>query len=220
MTKETITATIDSREPSEVVGEVASHPDVAEWEWTELPAGDLVFGDVLVERKTPNDFAASVTNDQRNIYDQARKMTESWDGEKRILIEGTFQDFDSLSYTRIPSKALRGAAASVEIRFGIPVVPCGDLATLVDYGVRLGRKTVEDPGSTFIKSGAVSSTDAPITVRLLSCLDGFGPETATRAADYFGSVAWASMADETEWQKIDGIGPELAANAVEALQHG
>lgn len=219
MSKEAIEVTIDSREPPEVVGQVGSHDDVGDWTMEELPAGDLAFADVLVERKTPSDWASSVTDSQRNIYDQAQKMNEAWDGESVILLEGTFADFASLPYTKIPAKALRGAAASVAMRYGIPVVPCSDLETLVDYGIRLGRKTVEEPGTAFIKSGAVSGADAPVTVRMLSCIDGFGPATAQRAADHFGTLVWASSADETEWQKIEGIGPELATNAVKALQN-
>lgn len=214
MSKETIPVVVDSTEPDEVVVVVAGHPDVERHAIEDLQAGDLLLGNVGVERKTPSDFASSVMGDQRNIYDQAERLSSNV-RYPFILLEGTVRDFEDLQHTKMPANALRGAMASVTIRTGVPVLPVDDLSMLVDVAVRLGRKSVEKPGSEFVKGS--SSTEDDETTRILAAIDDIGPVRARRIAEEYGSVRAVCMASESDLAQIEGIGRETVGRLQDAL---
>lgn len=218
MTKESITAVVDDREPDSVVVTVSAHPDVEDIHIEHLEDGDLLMGNVGIERKTPSDFARSITDDQVNIYEQAESLGMNV-RYPFVLLEGRVRGFENLGFSGLPAVAMRGAMASITIRTGVPVIPCDDLEMLVDLGVRLGRKSVEAPGPEFFtRSGRV--VDANVTARMLAEIPSVGPQRAMNIADVYPSVTAVSRAAKDDLMAVEGVGENTAETILNALRDG
>jgi ERCC4-type nuclease len=208
------TLVVDSREPEAVHAATLAHPDVSDWREAHLAAADLVVNGVGFERKTPSDFAASIL--EGRLDEQVTKLTDAYD-HAYVLLEGGFPDFEALGHTRLKPASARGKAASVTARHGLPVIPAGETASLVDMATRLGRKHTAAPTSTHLPTGALG-TDEPPGKRMLACIPGVGPRTAESLYREFESVAAVVAATEAELTAVDGVGPKTAAAITEAIQ--
>lgn len=204
-----VAVVVDDREPSRVVDAVRAHDDVERVEVRRLDAGDVVVGEVGIERKTLPDYVRTlVGRGDPDLYDQVRRLTEAY-AHPYLLLEAEFPaDADE----GVPAAAVRGSAASVTARLGAPVVPCSDLDRLVDVAVRLGRKHVEDPSASRgrLPSGSVTGLDAPTAKRMYGCIDGVGPGTAERLYEAYPTVEGLLAASTEDLLAIDGIGPSRA----------
>lgn len=208
---------VDDREPAVVVETVRSHPDVDEVECRRLAAGDLVVGEVGVERKTLSDYVRTlIGRSSPDLYDQVRRLVEAYEHPYLLLEAELPADGDE----GVPAAAVRGSVASITARFDAPVVPCSDLERLVDLTIRLGRKHVEEPSRPALPAGAVTALDVPTTKRIYGCIDGVGPETADRLYDAYPTVAAVLDASREELTTVDGVGPERAAAIYAALRGG
>ena len=217
------TVVVDINEPEDIRMLSLAHPDTDNWMEHGLDAADLVVNGVGLERKTPSDFASSMLEDR--LDEQVRKLADGYDNAA-ILIEGGFDHFSSLEHTNLKPQSLRGKAASIHMRHGVPVVPTGGTPgtetakrLLVDYAVRLGRKATEEPSSDYLR-GSVVGSDEPLGKRLWGCFDGIGPELAGRLYDEYGSpVDWVMYEGpgEPDLTLVDGIGPERAESLVRQI---
>lgn len=197
---------IDDREPSTVVEAVRAHADVDAVESRRLAAGDLVVGDVGVERKTLGDYVSTLLGRRApDLYDQVRRLSEAY-AHSYVLLEDELPADDE----DVPAAAVRGSAASITARLGTPVIPCSDLDRLVDMTVRLGRKHVEEPSTPALPNGSVTALDAPQSKRMYGCIDGVGPDTAERLYEAYPAVADVVGASPAELMAIEGIGPKRA----------
>lgn len=228
MMSDETTLLVDLNEPDDVRMLTLGHPDVDNWGEEFLDAADIVVNGVGIERKRPGDFVSSMMDDR--LDEQVRKLSEAYD-DAVILIEGNgFADFSSLEHTGMKPQSARGKAASVHMRYGIPVVPTGGTPgtetahrLLVDYAIRLGRKATEEPSSDYLE-GSVVGSDEPLGKRLWGCFEGVGP---TRAEDLFETVGspldfvitWAGLADlESQLVAVNGIGEKTAERLVEQIE--
>lgn len=214
------TVVVDVHEPDKIRMLLLSHPDVDNWLEESLDAADIVVNGVGFERKTPSDFAQSILDNR--IDEQIRKLTEAYE-HSVILIEGGFDGFSSLDHTSLTPQSARGKAASIHMRWGIPVVPTGGTAgtetakrLLVDYATRLGRKSTEEPSSAYLE-GSVVGQDEPLGKRLWGCFEGVG---ATRADDLWMAVGSPVQGplSPNELEAIDGIGAKTAESLVNQMQ--
>jgi ERCC4-type nuclease len=196
------------------------HPDVDEWTEHRLAAADIVVNGVGFERKTPSDFASSIT--EGRMIEQAEKLADAYE-HAYVLLDGEFAEFEALSHSRLNPQSMRGMAASLTARHGIPVIPCGTTGDLVDHAVRIGRKHTEEPVSDHLPTGPVGS-DEPAGKRMWGCLPNVGPALADRLWDEFGAPAVFFRNYEGEWVRwltnVDGIGESTAVDIVEAMAGG
>lgn len=214
-TADSVQAVIDVHEPDHVWPELLQHPDVDGFREVELPSADIVVNGIGFERKTPSDFASSIT--EGRLVDQIDKMQDAFD-HSYILIDGDMADLGDLQHSRLNPQSMRGMAASATARRGVPVIPCSDTETLVDIAVRIGRKHTEDPVSDHLPTGPVGD-DEPASKRMWGCLPGVGPTMADRLHDAIGSPVSLPKNDPGWWEKrlaeVDGIG-EITAEKIAA----
>lgn len=210
-----LTVVVDDREPAAVAEVVGANADVDAVEVRRLAAGDLVVGDVGVERKTLGDYvSALVGRSAPDLYDQVRRLNEAH-AHAYVLLEAELPaDGDD----DVPAVAVRGSIASITARFGTPVIPCSDLDRLVDVTVRLGRKHVEEPSTPALPPGSVTTLDAPTSKRMYGCIDGIGPETADRLYRSYPAVADLLGASPEDLMAIEGVGPKRADAVYSALR--
>lgn len=198
---------VDDREPSAVVEAVRTHADVDAVEVRRLTSGDLIVGDVGVERKTLGDYVNTLVGRAApHLYDQVRRLSEAYAHSYVLLEDELPTDGDE----GVPAAAVRGSAASITARLETPVIPCSDLERLVDMTVRLGRKHVEEPSTPALSHGSVAALDAPTSKRMYGCIDGIGPDTAERLYEAYPAVVNLVSASPEELLAIDGIGPKRA----------
>lgn len=208
---------VDVHEPTAVVEAVMEHEDVEEFELTELDSADIVVdGRIGFERKTPSDFASSMTEEDNRLRDQVERMVEDYDAAF-VLIEGNLSDFSYLSHTNVEDTSLRGFIASIEARYGVSVVLCDKRDLLVDMAVRYGRKHVEDPPKE-LKIESSVERNAPVVKRMLGCVDGVGSDTADTIFQKYQTIPDLLAAiDGDLLEDIEGVGPKTAENIENAL---
>lgn len=222
------TAIVDINEPERIRMLTLGHPDVDNWREDRLDAADIVVNGVGIERKTPTDFASAMMEDR--LDEQVIKLGEAFETAV-ILIEGGFDEFSTLTHTRLDPQSARGKAASIHTRTGIAVVPTGGtsgtetaMRLLVDYAVRLGRKATEEPSSGFLKSTVVGA-DQPLGKRLWGCFDGIGPNRAEALYEAMGSPTTFVRGDPApgveelrDWLlEVEGIGETTSQRVAEQL---
>ena len=207
---------VDVHEPDEVGNAALFHDDVDGVSVGQpLESADIIVNGVGFERKTPSDYASSLMDGR--LKGQVKKGVDAFD-HFYILIEGDVSDFESLTHSNIPAKSLRGSVASFTARDGVPTVFCGDLDTLVDMAIRLGRKHTEAPTSKFIPEPDVD--DVPVGVRMWATLPHVGPERAERLYSRFGAPtclvgSWTKNVEKL--QTVEGIGKQTAADIANAM---
>lgn len=212
-----LSVVVDDREPAAVAAAVRAHPDVDSVESRRLDAGDVVMGDVAVERKTLSDYVSTLLGRRApDLYDQVRRLSEAYEHSYVLLEAELPADGDE----GVPAAAVRGSAASITARLGTPVIPCSDLDRLVDMAVRLGRKHVEEPSTPALPNGSVTVLDAPTSKRMYGCIDGVGPDTAGRLYEAYPAVVDLAAASPEELMRIDGVGPKRANAIYAAFRDG
>lgn len=214
-----MTATVDDREPAELVRAVRNHPDVEATEVTRLAAGDIAIGEVGIERKTLRDYIGSTMGRTgSDLREQAERLAGSY-AHPYVLLEANLADLDSLR-TGVSGAELHGSVASIVARTGVPVIPCGDRDRLVDLAVRIGRKHVEEPSARRLPPGAVAARDEPTAKRMYGCIEGIGPEIAGRLYESYPSVAALAGASIEELCALKGIGEGRARRIQRAFRDG
>lgn len=214
---------LDVHEPPEVHDAVSTHPDVGDVLLAPLESADLSIAGVGFERKTWDDYVDSMKDGR--LEDQSRRMAE-YDAAY-VLVEGALSETNSLYWTDMSGKSIRGHMASLTAReeYGVrAVIPCSNTPTLVDMAIRLARKHTEDPTSEYLPTGAVDGVDEPPGKMMWGCLPHVGPELADRLWQEFGSPVNFSVWCETddvapimELCRIDGIGEDTSRELVKEL---
>lgn len=198
---------IDDREPTGVIESVRARPDVDRIRVCRLDVGDVVIGDVGIERKTLRDYVRSLIGRGRpDLYDQVRRLCDRYP-HRYLLLE---DEFPADADQTVPSSAVRGSAASITARYRTPVIPCSDRDRLIDMAVRLGRKHTEEPARRSLPYGSVTELEAPVAKRMYGCIDGIGPDIADHLYRAFPTVIEVATATREELQTVEGIGPKRA----------
>lgn len=224
MGKEMVDVRIDFREPSDLVTAVANHDEVEDYTIEDLEesvgTADLVVQGIGFERKTPSDFAGSVTDSDNHLRDQVERMTETFE-QSYVMVEGDLEDFGYLTRTNVAPQALRGFASSIEARNeNIGVKFCSNIDLLVDQAIRLSRKHIEDEsrGSLRIDT-SVTKEDEPFEKRVLGLVENIGAKTADTIYEELDEPSLPELLDTepSAFTAIDGIGDKTAEQIWETL---
>lgn len=228
MSKKKVIVKVDWREErgNSVLDVAREHDEVEDVFLVELDAGDIKIEEVeedseravVFERKDVSDFANSMMDEDDHMRDQVERLEEATGDSPRVLIEGNMEDFESLRYSRVKAKSLRGFTASLEEREWAKIKFCSDLETLVDYAVRASRKCFEESSSSLRVQSAVKKTEE-FEKRVYGCVDGVGPEMADRLYGTYPTLPSALEATVEDLREIDGIGAVLAETIFSHL-HG
>lgn len=212
-----VAVVVDDREPEAVAAAFRARPDVDAVTVSRLVSGDIVIGDVGFERKTGGDYLGSALGRTgTDLEGQVAAMAQAYD-HSYVLVEA---DLDELEAQRpgVAGASIHGTIASITARFGVPVVPVGDLGRLVDLAVRLARKHAEEPSRRSLSTGAVPVLHEPVAKRMYGCIEGIGPGTAEALYEAFPTVEALLDASKEELLSIDGVGPTRAKAVYTAVR--
>jgi DNA excision repair protein ERCC-4 len=176
-----------------------------------LRVGDYLINDeVLIERKTIADFAASLVDGR--LFPQASRLAR--DGHRTlVLIEGPHAP----SMPDVHPHAVQGALVSLAAMWRLPVLHTVDaddslrVMRFLAAQVRTGREHV------VCRYGRKPKRLATRRLFLLQGLPGVGPALASRLLKQLGSVRSVVTADIDRLQQVRGVGPKKATRILELV---
>ncbi len=177
-----------------------------------LTVGDYqVSEDVVIERKTNNDFISSIMD--KRLYKQSKDLVENFK-KPLMIIEG--QEFYS---GFIHPNAVRGALASIAIDFGISIIPTRspeDTAAMI-HRIALREQTDEKPNIQ-LRTEKKPLTTWEQQLYIIESLPNIGPVTAKKLLEEFKSVKNVINASENDLKKIEGIGDKIAERILNVVE--
>jgi DNA excision repair protein ERCC-4 len=175
-----------------------------------LAAGDYLIDDeVLIERKTVGDFAASLVDGR--LFPQAARLAHSH-YRSLLLIEGP----PPASIPDVHPHALEGALVSLAAMWRLPVLHSPD----PEHSVRILRFLADQASRQQQVLRRFDRRPKRLASRrlfLLQGLPGVGPALAHRLLGHFGSVERVFTADAAALAEVRGIGPKKAARIRELV---
>jgi len=170
-----------------------------------LEVGDYVISDrVAIERKTAQDFVASIIDPERNLFRQIADLSRSY--ERPVLIlEG--RDL----YTRqVSPSSIQGALASVALDYGVPIIPTEDQEDTASLIHLLASREGREGREPKLHSHKTARTLKEQQEYLISAIPSVGPSVAKNLLRHFGSIERVIAASMEELQEVDMVGPKIA----------
>lgn len=130
---------VDDRETDKVLWDafdVLAYEKGFNYEKAHLHTGDVVCGNIVIERKEANDFIGSI---QGRLSDQAAKMSLSFK-HKYLIIEGNI--FRTRS--NIHHNSIMGMLTSLSVKYGIHIIPADNPKHFVYLCYSIVRRHMED----------------------------------------------------------------------------
>ena len=170
-----------------------------------LEVGDYVISErVAVERKTAQDFVASIIDPQRNLFRQMADLARTYD-RPILILEG--RDFYG---TQMSPSSIQGAMASVAVDYGVPIIPAenqDETARIIALLVRREKKEGREPKAHGHKTARTLKEQQEY---LISAIPSVGPRVARNLLRHFGSIEKVMIASEEELKGVALVGPKIA----------
>ncbi|MEM3405562.1 MAG: ERCC4 domain-containing protein [Candidatus Pacearchaeota archaeon] len=197
--KEKLRIIVDFREKNSlVVAELVSKGILLELK--NLCVGDYIVNDVIIERKTYNDFINSIIN--KRLIEQLENLEKC--EKKLLIIEGCKEE---ISERKINQNAINGFLLSVLINRKIPILFTEDYEETSNFLYILAKKKKRKNFSLRFKNKNMNRKEL-----LQFILEGFptiGPITAKRLLKNFKTIKNVINANEEELRKILGKKTDL-----------
>ena len=160
-----------------------------------LDVGDYVIGDVVIERKSFNDFSQSIIDGR--LFQQALSLKEA--PKPLIIVEGE-------GAPRIGRRAFLGALLSLMLDYRIPIIFTKDPTETAEVIELIAKKTKKPHRIIKPKPrGEFASR-----VAFLSMLPGVNETLATRLLKKFKTIRRVIDATPGELMSVEGIGEKKA----------
>ncbi|NOX47812.1 MAG: multidrug MFS transporter [Chlorobi bacterium] len=172
-----------------------------------LKAGDyFINGEILVERKTAEDFVQSLISNR--LFPQCEKLKRA-SAVHFIIIEGNPYKTNH----KIRHEAVKGALLSVSVAWQIPVLFSKDKTETIEILIKTGKQMFIDKIPK-LRKGHKPKNPKNQQLYLLQGLPKIGPALAHRLLLHFGSLLKTMKATEKQLVKVNGIGKTKAHEIV------
>lgn len=170
-----------------------------------LEVGDYVVSDrVCIERKTAQDFVASIIDPERNLFRQISDLARSYD-KPLLILEG--RDL----YTRqVNPKSIRGAMVSIAIDYGVPIIPTEDRNETAAVIALLAKREQAEGHEPKVHGHKTARTLREQQEYLISAIPSVGPAVARNLLNHFGSIERIMTASTEELKQVELVGPKIA----------
>ena len=208
---------VDSREASNRIGKkiVEILIDLGvEVVTQKLDFGDYLIGEnVAVERKTVFDFAGTLT--QRFLFDQIFTMKNAYP-ESIVIVEGYMGVLRK--FRRITPESLNGALFALT-KEKIPLVPTIDYKDTATFLVVAAKQLLKEKGGRLVIRHRIKVKKlSDLQIYAVIGLPHVGPVLAEKLLKHFQTVRRIFSASKQELMEVDGIGPQIAKEIIEALE--
>ncbi len=185
--------TIDIHEKNSLVISELKYSNQVEIEIMPLKIGDYLISNIMIERKTINDFILSMIN--KRLKEQIRQMQEY---EKRLLIiEGSI---DEIKNSKINPNALKACILSILIN-QLPIIFTKDYKETSEYLILLAKQQLKKPMETSMHS-RIPKTIEKQKQYILEAFPNIGPQTSKKLLEKFHSLKNIFNAEEDELKDI------------------
>ena len=180
--------------------------------FSNLITGDYIINDqIIVERKTAEDFIQSVMNNR--LFEQCSKLKKV-PGRILILIEGNPYKTEH----KIDTRAVKGVILSILTAWQIPVIYSQSIDCSVELLMMLGTQSLKDNVYIRTYKGYKPKKIKSQRLRFLQGIPSAGPAIAGRLMDYFGNIKSIVNASCDELKKIKGIGKKNAKRIIDFFE--
>jgi len=208
---------VDTREKRSIIPQKLQELGV-EIQYTSLPIGDYIVGDICIERKEINDYVASLTSG--HLHTQLYQMSTNFE-LSYLIVEGIISEV--LMYRKIKRQAyissLAGASLKRSPHGKQGIVQIINLETAYDtvlFLKSLDEKVKEnEPRLPKMNKVKWSNTDEAIFV--VSSIFGIGEKRAKNLLSYFNTIKNIVNSTKEELMKVDGIGEKTANHILEII---
>jgi len=181
-----------------------------EIEFLELKVGDYIVRDVVIERKTIQDFISSMLN--KHLLKQIEELQQYQN--KLIIIEGIEERFlynDEIN-TGVNPNAIRGFILSILLKHKIPVVYTKNPSDTAKYISVLSKKQSSDIS---LKAKKFSLGRKEQLEFIMEGFPGIGPKKSKALLEKFGSIQKIILAPTEELEKILGKQAQIISEVIE-----
>ncbi|MDX1534691.1 MAG: ERCC4 domain-containing protein [Thermoplasmata archaeon] len=203
-----LTLFVDIHEPEEIQAYVEGAGIPVERKT--LAPGDYIVGEVGVERKTINDFFASIVN--KRLWEQVYRLRDTYP-RPLVLVEGDLGLVDEYDNPKV----FWGAFLALHFQEGVPVLFAPNYLHTAMVLETLYRHQLKAPTpfSLRYKPKKVRMPDRQEFA--VQGLPNIGDTLAKALLERFGSVRRVMAASERELMKVPKIGPGKATRIAELL---
>jgi len=171
----------------------------AKTEIKSLEIGDYILGNVIIERKTMNDFISSMLS--RRLLEQLKNLGQH---ENRILvIEG--KDKRDIG---INPNAIKGMILSISLDFKIPIIITENETETAEYLFLLAKQQAKQKTEISLHS-RIPLTKQEQKKYILESFQGIGPATAENLLKKFGTIKNIINSSAEELEKEIGKKAEI-----------
>jgi Fanconi anemia group M protein len=168
---------------------------------------------VVVERKTVEDFLATLTGGDRSLFEQLGDATRNY-GRPVVILEGE----DLYGERNIHPNAIYGALASLTVDFGASILQTTDEEETADLlEVIATREQEQENREVSVHGEKQSKTLAEQQEYVVASIAEVGPVTARTLLAELDSVERVMTADEKELLDVEGVGPVTAERIREVV---
>lgn len=156
-----------------------------------LPVADYVIGEVVIERKTVNDFISSMIN--RRLMKQLNQIKEY--KKSLLIIEGdtnnAYQKKDTLA------KAMKGLILSILLHWNIPIIMTKDCRETAEYLIILAKQQIKKKSMVSLHA-KIPKTILEQKKYILEAFPHIGQKKATILLEKFKTLKAVVNAPEEE----------------------
>ncbi len=179
-------------------------------EGKKLEVGDYIISSrVAVERKTPEDLAASVQDGR--LFAQLKALKNAYPNPLLVIEGPIFSE-------RMDDRALMGAIASVMIGFRIPVINTPGPEETARLLASLARREAREKRPPTVRHDTSPKDGEDMKQYIVEGLPSVSGTLARRLLDEFGSVKNVMNAEEDDLKRVKGLGKVKAAEIVEIIE--
>ncbi len=193
---------VDTRERNEELLDALKMNGI-EIERNTIPVGDYILSDRLcVERKTMNDFQASVINGR--LFEQINALKNTYE-LPLILLESSTEEF------YMSKESINGALCSIFLRERIQIIrSSGPIETADILATLAKQEQIVELRMPSLKGGRRAYTKKQAMEYIIGNIPGIGPKLAVSLLMHFKNIKGIANAEIDELTKIDKIGKKKA----------
>jgi Fanconi anemia group M protein len=162
-----------------------------------LKVGDYLTSNIIIERKTFQDFISSMLS--KRLIQQLKNMLQY---EKRLFIlEGNLKI--SQENSRFNLNALKGMLLTISLDFNIPIIQTKDEQETSLYLFLLAKRQLKPPAELTLHS-RIPKTKKEQMKYILESFPGIGPKTSEKLLKEFKTIKNIINANEKSLKEIIG----------------
>ena len=204
----------DTREGNSSVIRRLDLSDGIDVDMMQLSVGDYILSErVAVERKSAQDFADTLVEGRRSMFEQLGALVNNY-ARPVLILEGTQEEL--YNARNIHPNAIRGALQSLAVDYGVSVLWARDEEETAHHLSNIAiREQTERDRTVQVHGKKTGSSTAEEQEFIVSAIADVGVVTAQALLDGLGSVRAVFTADAETLQTVDGVGAVTADRIVD-----